>query len=177
MTRMSTRWRKTDLKCVCVCVFCVLKPCLCVCGTHSTQESNTYTSITLRDYSYTIAGAAGASRLDPVVTALHAHAAQSTNKDSRRRSAWNCSFRTKTHSAPVNKLASLNPTSGCASNTNNSKDDNTSAGKTKTSSASWLAGRHLHNTTVVPLTHTHTLAQTNKSTSGILIPHPPFSQE
>lgn len=91
---------------------CALKLRLCVCGTHNT-DLNVYTSVTLRNDSYTIAGAAGASRLDPVVTVLHAHAAQSTNEDSRRRSAWDQSFRTKSHSAPVNKLASLNPTSAC----------------------------------------------------------------
>lgn len=91
--RTKLRKEKGGLK------MCVLNLCLCIHSTHHTRI-NTNTSSTLSNYSYILTGWEGgwggaASRLDPVVTVLHADAAQPTNKDSRRRPAWDRALRNK----------------------------------------------------------------------------------
>ena len=78
---MKLRKEKGELK------MRVLNLCLGMYSTHTTSR-NANTSSTLRNYSYILADWEAASRLDPVVTVLHADAAQPTNKDSRRRPAW-----------------------------------------------------------------------------------------
>lgn len=62
--------------------------------------------------------------------------------------AWDQRFRTKTHSAPINKLASLTPASAYDQRKQQQRGRQKAPAKQKTSSASLLAARDLrsHNT-------------------------------